>query len=202
MRYAFALSTLALLLLARPALGAEVASSAIEVSFHISHPAKEYDSKLLPNGASATVSFDPADMSTLRLKASIKVEMFNSDNSRRDSHMIETLEGLVFPTIDWTVESVSGLTGPVKAGTFEIQATGPMTLHGVTQQLTIPVKLVIDDAGHISAESSFSLSLEAWGIERPTLIFIPIADEVPIQVRMAFPGAGKFEFPLPPEGIE
>jgi hypothetical protein len=111
--------------------------------------------------------------------------------------MIETLEGLVFPAIEWEVESVTGLTGPAKAGTFDIQATGPMTLHGVTKDLTIPVKLVIDKSGRITAESAFSISLEGWGIDRPTLLFIAIDDNIPIRVRMTFPGAGKFEFPHP-----
>ena len=198
------ITTLALaaaLLLPGQARAAAIEATAVDVQFHIEHPAKKYDSKLLEGGGSATVTFDPADMSSLTLTTAIRVEMFNSDNARRDSHMIETLEGLVFPTIAWTVESVTGLSGGVKAGTFDITARGPMSLHGVTQQLEIPVRLVIDDAGHISADSAFSISLEAWGIERPTLLFIPIKDIVPIQVHMAFAGAGKFEFPEPPAAV-
>ena len=196
MRLFFSALFLALTLVS-PARATDLTASAIDVTFHIAHPAKEYDAKLLKDGATATATFDPADLSTLTLVTSIRVELFNSDNKRRDSHMIETLEGLVFPTIEWTVSSVKGLSGPVSAGTYEFIAVGPMTLHGVTKDLEIPVQLVIDDAMHLTATSDFSINLEAWGIERPTLLFIPIADNVPIEVRMAFPGAGKFVFPGP-----
>ncbi len=185
-----------------PAHAADIDASAVDISFHIAHPAKEYDAHLLEGGATATVHFDPEDMSTLRLQTTIKVELFNSDNKRRDSHMIETMEAFVFPTIEWKVTEVAGLAGPITAGTFEIAASGPLTLHGVTKELKIAVELVVDDAHHITATSEFSVNLSAWGIERPTLLFIPIEDAVPIKVRMAFPGAGKFEFPAPDGGIE
>ena len=147
MRLFFSALFLALTLVS-PARATDLTASAIDVTFHIAHPAKEYDAKLLKDGATATATFDPGDLSTLTLDTSIRVEFFNSDNKRRDSHMIETLEGLVFPTIEWTVSSVKGLSGPVSAGTYEFIAVGPMTLHGVTKDLEIPVQLVIDDAKH------------------------------------------------------
>ncbi len=204
MRFPLLVSALAALALLPPSPGwaTDIDASAIDIQFHISHPAKEYDAKLLEKGATATVTFDPEDMTTLRLETSIKVELFNSDNKRRDSHMIETMEAFVFPTIDWKVTSVAGIEGPIAAGTFEIAASGPLTLHGVTKEIKIPVTLVVDDAHHITATSEFSVSLEAYGIERPTLLFVPIEDVVPIKVRMAFPGAGRFEFPEPEGGIE
>lgn len=171
---------------------ADVQSSQLKVDFHIAHPAKQYDAHLLPDGGKAVLHVDPNDLSALGLDFELRVEKFDSQNSMRDSHMIETMEALIFPTITWSVRGVSGAQGPVAAGTYNLQASGPLVVHGVTQTLTAPVRLEIDASGAMRATSQFSISLESFGIERPTLVFVPIEDTVPITVDIRWPAANVF----------
>jgi len=175
------------------ALAADVTANKTDVTFHISHPAKEYDAKLLPGGAKIIGSFDPADLGKTGFDVKISVDKFNSDNTRRDSHMMEVLEGLVFPHITWKVRKLDGATGPIKPGQYKAFGSGPLTVHGVTKPLDAQVVLDIAENGNVTVTSSFSISLEEFGIERPTLVFVPIADDVPIKVSVVFPGgAGIF----------
>ncbi len=191
--------TALLLLLAAPAWAVDVDTQDIGISFHIAHPAKEFDGKLLAGGGKATLTMDPSDLSKTGVDVAIQVGFFNSENKRRDSHMIEVLEGLIFPSIDWKVQGVSGATGPVTVGEHKVVAKGPLTLHGVTKDIEVPVKLTVGADGAVVADAEFSVSLEAYEIDRPTLVFVPIEDIVPIKVRVAWPANAAILQPPPPE---
>ena len=182
------LTLAAFILLATPAAALEVTATKSEVTFHISHPAKEYDANLLPGGAKMVATVNPTDLSQMGFDVSIQVDKFNSDNTRRDSHMIETMEALIFPTITWKVTKLDGPTGPVAAGSYKGFASGPLTVHGVTETLEAPITMTISESGDIAVKSDFSVSLERFGIDRPTLVFVPIKDDVPIKVSVVFPG--------------
>jgi len=173
-----------------------------QVSFHISHPAKEYDAKLLTGGATATAYLDATDMSKTRVEANIKVEYFNSSNNLRDSHMMEVLEGIVFPEITWKAKASGGASGPFTVGTHELKVKGPITVHGVTKELEIPIRMKVEENGLVDVTSKFSISLEDFEIERPSLVLVKIADEVPIKVRMVFPAGPKLLAPPAPAPAE
>ena len=162
----------------------ELQTGRVEVSFHIEHPAKEYDAILLPDGGSARIQIDPSAIERTTASVSLKVDHFFSDNSRRDSHMIEVLEGLVFPTIEWTVTSVVGGSGPITPGVHRLTATGPLTIHGVTRPLSVPIELTVGGKGELTIGAGFSVALEEFGIERPTMVFVPIENIVPIIVKV------------------
>lgn len=176
------------------ALALDTKASLSRITFHIAHPAKEYDAQLLDGGADVVAHFDPADIAKTGVDVTIRVESFNSDNTRRDSHMLETLEGFLFPTITWKVQGVSGAEGAIAAGQYKLQAEGPLTVHGVTQNLKVPITMAVAANGNVDVRAEFSISLESFGIDRPTLVFVPIADDVPIRVHMNF-RAGMDLFP-------
>ncbi len=169
----------------------DVTASEASLTFHISHPAKKYDGILLAGGGTFVGHFDPADISKTGCDVEIRVDQFNSSNTRRDSHMIEVLEGLIFPTITWRVEGLTGVTGPLKPGKYLATASGPLTVHGVSQELSIPIAMTVEPDGKIDVSADFTIELEAFGLDRPTLVFVPIENVVPIKVRAVFPaGAG------------
>jgi len=157
------------------------------LSFHISHPAKKYDAKLLQGGAEVIAHFDAADLSKTSVDATFQADYFNSDNEMRDSHMLEVLEAIIFPTITWKATAIGVTATPVTAGKHEIRVKGPLTVHGQTHDLEIPVTLDIAENGLVTVDAVFSISLESFEIERPSLVFVRIADEVPIKVHMVFP---------------
>jgi len=174
-------------LLPQAAEAIEQKATIAQVGFHISHPAKKYDCKLLQGGATAIAHFDGADLSKTSIDATIQVEYFNSDNELRDSHMMEVLEGIIFPTITWKGVATGVAAAPITVGKHEIRVKGPLTVHGKTQEVEIPVTIDVAENGLVSVLANFSVSLESYDIERPSLIFVKIADEVPIKVKMVFP---------------
>lgn len=195
------LLSLLFLLVAAPASALDLASSGFDITFHISHPAKEYDARLLDGGGSAELQLEPADFTKSTVDCSIQVVQFNSDNTRRDSHMMEVLEGLIFPTITWSVESITGAAGALTAGTHPYTAAGPLTIKETTKRISVPVEVTVGEDGAISVAASLAVSLEEYGIKRPTLLFVPIADELPIQVQVRFP-ANPAVFAPPPAPVE
>lgn len=178
------LLSLCLGLFASPASGLDVETGLVDVTFHISHPAKEYDAHLTPDGGRGAITLEPGAIEKTRAKFTILVDHFDSQNTRRDSHMVEVMEALVFPTIEWSVESVGGASGAWTPGTHTFQATGPLTVHGVTKPLTTPVTVTVAEDGSATFASDFTILLEDYAIERPTLVFVPIDNELPIKVKV------------------
>ena len=172
------------------------------LSFHISHPAKKYDAKLLPGGAVVTAHFDPADLSKTSVDASFQVEYFNSSNELRDSHMMEVLEGIIFPAITWKGVATGAASAPVTVGKHEITVKGPLTVHGHTEEFETKVTLDVAENGLVTVDAQFAISLEAFEIERPSLVFVKIADEVPIKVKMVFPVGPALLAPAEPPAAE
>lgn len=172
------------LLMASQASAVEISTGKVNVSFHISHPAKEYDAFLLPDGGHGVIQITPEAIEKTTAQFVMKVNHFDSDNTRRDSHMLEVLEGFVYPTINWNVTSISGAAGPWSPGVTTFTANGPLTVHGVTKDVAIPVEFTVGGQGEITFDAQFTVLLEEYGIERPTLVFVPIANELPIIVQV------------------
>ena len=87
------------------------------------------------DGPTGTVTFDPKDLSTLKVEASIDARTINTRNPDRDAD----LRGNVFfdvgkfPTITFTSRSAKA----EGAGRFTV--AGDLTMHGVTKQVTLEV---------------------------------------------------------------
>ena len=74
-----------------------------------------------------------------------------------------------------------GITVPTSfPGTVEKKLRAQVTMHGVAQALEIPVKIVFESDKKARATSSFTLSLDAFKIERPALMFVKIDDALTI----------------------
>ncbi len=116
----------------------------------------------------------------------IPVESFDSGNVNRDAHMKESVEAARFPAVE--VKAVAD--GIVLPTTFPatVQKTfkGQVTLHGVTQAVDIPVTLKFEAANNVTATAAFSLSVDAFKIERPSLMFVKIDDEMKIDANLQF----------------
>jgi YceI-like domain len=119
------------------------------------------------------------DGSGLKVMARTQVSTFDSDNTNRDAHMMETVEGEKYP---WATvrASLPGFTLPAN-GTKKVTVQASVELHGVS--VIHPIELTIETKDgkvfHVSFE--FSESLTAHKIERPSLLFVPVDDEIKIE---------------------
>lgn len=74
-------------------------------------------------------------------------------------------------------------TGDVggKPGTYKVQVSGQLTLHGVTRQINVPGELEIQE-GKLTASSSFAVKPSDYNIKIPSLVKDKIASQINIQI--------------------
>jgi len=118
------------------------------------------------------------DASGLKVMARAQVSTFDSDNTNRDAHMMETVEGEKYPWV-----SVRGALPGFKlptSGTTTVTVQGAVELHGVTVNHPVDIKLETKDGVHFKASFEFDESLTAHKTERPSLMFVAVEDLVKI----------------------
>lgn len=185
---ALALATLAMAGLARTAAASSVEDGTI--TYRVEHKLKTYEAVVSAAATEIELVVDPDDLEGLQFSATIPLGSFDSGNQLRDQHAAETLELLFFPDARWTVDAVTVVRrepaeGPL--GTAEILAAGPLELHGKTLRLEVPVLLISTGEG-LRTQARFEISLEEFGIPRPGLLGIRIADTVTVLVDLTIRG--------------
>jgi len=115
-----------------------------------------------------------------------EVAKFDSGNSNRDSHMKETVEAAKYPFV--TLKGVIKNYAPPTSypATQKLSLTAQVEFHGVTQPLEVPVELTFPDATHAHAKAEFDISLDAFKIDRPSLMFKKIDDKTHITANLSF----------------
>lgn len=111
----------------------------------------------------------------VKVQARALVSSFGSEDANRDAHMQEVMEVDRFPFV--TVRGVvSGLAAPAAAAKLEVTMKAEVELHGRVVARDLPLTLTFADATHVTVAFDFAESLEAHGIERPSLLFVKVDD--------------------------
>jgi polyisoprenoid-binding protein YceI len=121
-----------------------------------------------------------------QVQVRVDVTTFDSGNANRDSHMKETVEAAKYPFV--TLKGVvKDFTPPTKfPATLKVNLDGQLEFHGVTHPLSVPVELTFADASHLRGKTEFDISLDAYKVERPSLMFIKINDACHITADLGF----------------
>ena len=126
-----------------------------------------------------TASLNPDTKNLQTVTAFVDVTSFDSGNSNRDSHAMEVVDALSFPEVTFTSTRI------VPQGNSLIVA-GKLTFHGITNDVTATAtpewgsdKLVV--------HAIMPISLTAFKVERPALLFIPVHDTLKFTLTAAFP---------------
>ncbi len=74
-------------------------------------------------------------------------------------------------------------TGDVanKPGTYKVQVTGQLTLHGVTQPINMPAEIEVQDS-KLTAKAAFAVKPSDYNIKIPSLVKDKIASQINIQI--------------------
>ena len=106
---------------------------------------------------------------------------FDSGESNRDANMQETLDAGAHPyvVVKATGRDATLAAGGAPARTLALE--GELDLHGVKRPLSVPIQLERRPDGTLRVRASFDVSLEAHGIERPSLLFVKIEDRCHIE---------------------
>jgi polyisoprenoid-binding protein YceI len=182
------LAVLATLLLSTSALAQEAASAArtyavksgdSSLTYRLKHTLHEVEGKARPTEGKARLLPD----GTLQVAVRANVADFDSGNSNRDAHMKEATEEPKYPTIEF-----KGMATGVKVPTTypseqTVALKGQLTFHGVKQAVEVPMKVVFTSAKEVTATGNFQISLEAFKVERPSLLMVKVDDALDLETK-------------------
>ena len=131
----------------------------------------EGKARLLPDG-------------TLQVAMRARVEDFDSGNANRDAHMKEATDASRFPLIEFKGVS-SGVRVPARLpATVPVTVKGKLTFHGVTRPIEVPLELTFTSQRQVQVAGRFELSLEAFAIERPSLLMVKVQDGLVMELAL------------------
>jgi polyisoprenoid-binding protein YceI len=137
-----------------------------------------------------SVTIDGSAITQARFEADLTT--LESDQSLRDGQLgSQGIQTDRFPTATFV------LTQPIDLGELpavgediEIDATGDLTIHGVTREVTIPLHAALHE-GVIAAAGSLTFAWQDFDMERPSAQrVISLADEVTMETQLFFSKEG------------
>lgn len=146
------------------------------VTYRLVHPLHRIEST--SKDVHYSLDVDVTTREIKRVSAQVDVTTFDSGNSNRDSHAMEVIDAISYPDVEFTSTSIKQ-TGD------SIQVEGGLTFHGLTKDVVITGVLSWSDH-RIAMRGGFDVSLEAFQIERPSLLMIPVEDTLSFSVVAVF----------------
>ena len=130
---------------------------------------------------SGDIAFD-ADSHTASGQIVVDAGSGQSDSKARDKKMTaDQLKASVFPTVTFAPTKFSGT---LKAsGDSTIQVEGNFTLIGQPHMITVPMTVHIDGS-NCTATGSFVVPYVSWGVKDPSVMFLKVAKEVKIDLKL------------------
>jgi polyisoprenoid-binding protein YceI len=125
-----------------------------------------------------TADLDIGAKTIRSVRAVVDVTTFDSGNSNRDSHAMEVVDAMSFPDVTFSSTSI------VPQGN-SLLVTGKLTFHGVTNEVTT-VAVPEWENDKLVVHAKMPISLTAFKVERPSLLFIPVHDTLRFTLTAAF----------------
>jgi len=125
-----------------------------------------------------------SDATAMHFLVAVPVRSFDSGDSNRDSHMLEVTRAALHPMI------VVRVTVPLAAesrvsGTLLVDAT--VEFAGSTMSFpALALVMVGAGAGRLRVSGVIPLSLKALAIAPPSLLAMPVSDEVPVTLDLVW----------------
>ena len=131
------------------------------------------------------LALDLAMPDSSRVDLQAPVASFDSGNNRRDRKMRQVTEASAYPMVRFQSTEIRpeqwGRSSDGYAGIW--RATGDLTFHGRTHPVEAVVEVrVTPDSAY--AHARFPVSLTRFDVERPELLWVPIADTIRIDARI------------------
>jgi polyisoprenoid-binding protein YceI len=147
-----------------------------KVIYAMKHPMHDWTGT--NKDVNAVLVYDETTKTIKQAAVVLKVSGFDSGNSNRDSHMVEVLESIKFPTINFSSSNIV-LTGE------KVTAKGNLTFHGVTKPIEITGTLK-QVGKKLQINSDFVILLTDYQITKPTLLGVACENELKIKFAVSF----------------
>ena len=129
------------------------------------------------------------DGGTVQVVARAEVAKFDSGNGNRDSHMQEVTEAAKYPQVEFKGIG-KGFVFPAQTpAKLSLSLAGRLTFHGQQQPVVVVLEVTVESDGKLKVEGTFPISLDAFKVERPSLIFVAVDDKVDIVLRLTLEAA-------------
>lgn len=124
---------------------------------------------------------------TLSLTAAtitVDVASITTDEGARDAYFRDTaMEADAFPTATFTLTEPVTLAAPVAGVAQTLTATGDLTLHGVTQPVTVELQAALTETGG-QVVGSIPITFSDFGVEAPDLGFVSVEDDGSVEFEL------------------
>jgi polyisoprenoid-binding protein YceI len=145
-------------------------AAASSLRFQLRHPLHAVNGR-----AKALEARAVAQDGELRAMARAPVASLDTGDANRDANMREVMEAGRFPYVVLRATSRLAVPGSVPAE-VPLELDVELEVHGVKRRVAVPVKVRFEESGAARVQGSFPVSLEAHGIERPSLLFKKVDD--------------------------
>lgn len=117
-------------------------------------------------------------------KITVQMSTLASDSGQRDNFIKQsTLEVNRFPTSEFVATEIRNLANPLPtSGEATFDLIGDLTIHGVTKQVTFPVKATFT-ATEIKGSSSTKVNFADYGMSKPQVPMV-LSIEEPLTLEM------------------
>jgi polyisoprenoid-binding protein YceI len=137
-----------------------------------------------------TGSLTIADGRVTAVEVEADLTQLSSDRSQRDNAIRDRgLETDTFRTATFVLTTPIELPDDVVAGQeLELTATGDLTLHGVTRQVTFPLAAQWDGSGSIAVATpeGIAIVMADYDIDPPSSGFVSVDDDGEIELQLVF----------------
>lgn len=191
------IALLAALLLTVPAAAQEGAKEIIQkysvkkdassLTYKLKHKLHEVVGTAKPSVGVARLKAD----GTLQVQVRANVKDFDSGNGNRDAHMQEVTEAAKFPLVELKGEVKNFKMPDTFPAKVPVTFEGGLTFHGIKKDVQFPMTVVFNSATEAVAEGSFDISLDAYKVERPSLLMVKVDDKLVLEPKVVFQVEGQ-----------
>ena len=147
------------------------------VSYAAKHPLHSWEG--VSHDVNCAMIYNDESKQPESIAVSIKVASFDSANNNRDSHAMETLEGIKYPNVTF-------VSSDVKAGeNGSLEAKGNLTFHGLTKPVTLQATRK-EAGGKMTLTGEFPVMMSAYNVERPSLMGMKTEDAMILRFNVVF----------------
>lgn len=162
------------------------AAAGSKITYQAIHPAHEVNG--VTEKVRGKVEYDPAKplefIGLVNKNVQADWADFDSGNKNRDANVRVVVNADKFPSIAFVIEAIEK---PVQTGTVIAgQLRGRLYINGVKQTLTAPVSIDVTDAKRILVSAKLITKMTDFKIDRPSLLFVKVNDDLIIDVNLVF----------------
>ena len=137
-----------------------------EIRYHGIHPLHEWTG--ISTNASGKVSYDQST-NLGSITVSVPLNSFDSKVYARDSNMLTHTEAIDFPFVIFKSDNAS-----IKQDSLYVN--GKLTFHGITKDISVVASITQQNGFQVNG--GFCINLSDYNVQRPSLLFIKINDEI------------------------